>query len=66
MQIFINNIGHIVEEKSSLLEALRQMGIAPENLAVAVNSAVIPREQWQSFRLNEADKLMLIRATQGG
>jgi sulfur carrier protein len=66
MQIVINEKTFELEENSSLAEALKQFDIATSGLAAAVNSAVIPYEQWQDFVLSENDAVMIIRATQGG
>jgi sulfur carrier protein len=35
-------------------------------IAIAVNETVIPRTEWAGYRLREADRVFVIRATQGG
>jgi sulfur carrier protein len=66
MHISINERPFKLEEQSSLADALEQLDITPNGLAVAVNSTVIPYDQWQSCALKENDAVMIIRATQGG
>lgn len=35
-------------------------------IAFAVNDKVIPKTEWNNFQLNENDKILIIKATQGG
>lgn len=51
----------------------RQLGISGQpadgarlGVAVAVNSAVVPRSQWAGRRLTEGDDVELVTAVQGG
>lgn len=37
-----------------------------KGLAVAINNAIVPREQWSVSSIKENDKIVIIRATQGG
>lgn len=37
-----------------------------DGMAIAVNEVVIPRSEWARHRLREADRVFVIRATQGG
>lgn len=54
-------------EKNNIRAMLELSGIkSPNGIAVAVNNAVIPRSQWEQFELKEQDKVIIIRATQGG
>ena len=66
MRIFINERLHELKETSSLAEAIEHLDIPRQGLAVAVNSAVVPQEAWSSCILQEDDKVMVIRAAQGG
>ena len=48
---------------TSLLTALEQ----PEKgIAVAVNQAIIPRQNWDDFQLSENDQVTLFQAIAGG
>jgi sulfur carrier protein len=43
------------------------MGLADKKgVAVAVNGAVVPRGDWAARELAEADRVLVIQATQGG
>jgi sulfur carrier protein len=67
MTVYINNKNLELAEGSNITTALQAVGIAAGNgTALAVNSNVIPRTQWDSHILNDNDKIMIIKATQGG
>ena len=55
-------------EGDALLALLELEGISPETrgVAVAVNDRVVPRARWSSARLEDGDRIELVRATQGG
>lgn len=38
----------------------------PKGIAIAVNDLVVPREQWKTFNLKTGNKILIIKATQGG
>ena len=50
------------------LDALvRDLGLADrKGVAVAVNNAVVPRAAWPARSLADGDRVLVIRATQGG
>lgn len=51
----------------NLSELLRSLNIATANgIALAVNDKVVPKTVWDRFELNENDKVLIIKATQGG
>lgn len=67
MQIFINREVQNIEIETSLFQLLHHFKIYAEaGIAVAVNNEVIPRTNWQTFIVNENDKITVITATQGG
>ncbi|HEY1201949.1 MAG TPA: sulfur carrier protein ThiS [Niastella sp.] len=67
MNIIINQQPRDIPDKCSLEHLLTHvLGIPVAGLAVAVDQTVIPNTDWPAYMLREADKVMLIRATQGG
>jgi sulfur carrier protein len=67
MNIFINQQPKDIPDPCSLEQLLTQvLNIPVAGLAVAVDQTVIPSTDWAQFMLHAADKVMLIRATQGG
>lgn len=67
MNIIVNQQSKDIPDECSLEQLLTQvLQIPVAGLAVAVEQTVIPNTQWASYQLRPADKVMLIRATQGG
>ncbi len=65
MRIYLN--GTSKEYKASLKLALQEEGLLEKRgIAVAVNNQVIPKAVWESYKLSENDKILVIRASQGG
>jgi sulfur carrier protein len=67
MNIIINQQSTNIPDDCSLEQLLTHvLQIPVAGLAVAVHETVIPNTEWASYRLRAEDKVMLIRATQGG
>jgi len=67
MNIVINQQPKDIPDQCSLQQLLTEvLNIPVAGLAVAVDQTVIPSTAWPAYVLREADKVMLIRATQGG
>jgi sulfur carrier protein len=67
MNIVINQQPKDIPDQCSLQQLLTEvLNIPVAGLAVAVDQSVIPSTDWAAYVLREADKVMLIRATQGG
>jgi len=67
MNILINQQSRDIPDQCSLEQLLTQvLGIPVAGLAVAVHETVIPSTDWHTYVLKPSDKVMLIRATQGG
>lgn len=49
---------------SELVHSLQLPGV--NGIALAVNEKVIPKADWEKFPLKENDKIIIIKATQGG
>ncbi|MBL6445155.1 sulfur carrier protein ThiS [Fulvivirga sp. 29W222] len=67
MEVLINQQPFTISEKSPLHQVLEQRGFSSaKGIAVAVNDSVVPRDTWGEYILQPYDKIMIIRATQGG
>ncbi len=67
MVCYVNNSAHEATDNQLLAELLAALGQAQtRGLAVAVNDAVVPRAEWASHAVQPHDRILLIRATQGG
>lgn len=66
--IYVNNSAILVAEQSTLLDAISTK-LSKQNftgIAVALNEKVIPNGEWKTVILNPNDKILIIKATQGG
>lgn len=67
MEITLNGTKKDLAEKTSVQQLLDiELPEKQKGIAVAVNNTVIPRASWIQHALNEGDKVLIIKATQGG
>lgn len=70
MQIKVNNQNHEFSSEFSPtltnLLSLLMPDLKTNGIAVAINSSVIPREDWSSTSIADQDEILIITATQGG
>jgi len=67
VQVTINRESFMLPESGTLADVLSQLDISrPDGIAIAVNDTVIPKGEWEGYRLKSDDKVFVIRATQGG
>jgi len=67
MEISINQQRTEIPEHFSVEELLNSLHSASASgIAIAINQAIIPKKQWPVHMLRADDKIILIKATQGG
>ena len=67
MTIHINDAPRDLAPGTTLAALLADLGHADrKGLAVAINDEVAPRATWPDRTLNDRDRVLIIRATQGG
>lgn len=67
MEITFNNRSQQIREQSSIQIILNDLvGEKLKGIAVAVNETVIAKTRWDSYVLEPGDKVLVIKATQGG
>ena len=66
MKVFVNDKEQVLDDEISVAQMLSKTGSNTKGIAVAVNNFVIPKSQWIFFHLKENDKVIIIKATQGG
>jgi len=67
MTIRVNDQPRRVADSATLFDLLRELALAERRgVAVAVNDTVVPRIGWPARALAEADRVLVIQATQGG
>lgn len=65
--IVLNDRPHELGGPATLLALLEGLGLAGRRgVAAAVNGEVVPRAAWENRTLAERDRVIVIRATQGG
>jgi len=67
MKVLLNNKPQEVADHPTLSQALRSLQVhALNGVAVAVNNTVIQKEDWDSYFLQPNDRVVLVKASQGG
>lgn len=65
MKLFINQ-KETHTQVTDLAGLIAERNIPLQGIAVAVNSQIIPRQQWSHHLLCDNDQVMVISATRGG
>ncbi|MDR3229487.1 MAG: sulfur carrier protein ThiS [Puniceicoccales bacterium] len=67
MEIFLNDETREVAPETTLKNVLDTLGLPSfDGVAVSVNETVVRRDEWATRPLAPHDRLLLIRAAQGG
>jgi len=66
MTVKINDTTVELPDRSTLADALAAKGINTAGIAVAVNSAVVPKDDYSTRALSDGDTILIIRAFYGG
>ncbi len=65
--VSINGEEFNFESKKNLSLLFKDLKIdTPKGIAVAVNNIIISRNSWEEHLINDNDKIIIIKATQGG
>ncbi len=65
-QIDVNGAPCSVPAGQTLSGLLDQLGLDGQGMALAVNREVVPRQQWLERRLQQSDRVDIVRAIGGG
>ncbi|MDB5013809.1 MAG: thiamine biosynthesis protein ThiS [Daejeonella sp.] len=67
MEIIIDKQVQYVQDNCSVQQLIESLfALPPKGLAIAINECVVPKSEWGTCILQSNDKLLLIKATQGG
>ncbi len=66
MKITVNGQKKIIGDNMTIKELLVQLGIEDKTMASAVNMEVVKKEQWQTKRIKEGDKIEFLHFVGGG
>ena len=66
MKLTVNGEEKIFDEAVTLARIIEKLGIGDKVMAAAVNMEVVKKEQWNSYRPKEGDKIELLHFVGGG
>lgn len=66
MKIIVNGAERETEEGSSVAGVVAAVAGPPAGVAVALNDQVVPRADWNTTIVREADRIEVLTAVQGG
>ena len=66
MQITVNGEKRELGENLTIAEMLEILKLPAERIAVELNREVVRKKDWESVRLNDADKIEIIHFVGGG
>lgn len=66
IHVTVNNKTHSLQKSIVVKTLLKELGIATNGIAVAVNKEILPKEDWATATLKNNDTVLIIQATQGG
>lgn len=65
--IFINDKEYSYPEQKNLISVLQELDLVTlQGIAVAINNIVIPKAEWDNYLIKDDDKIIIIKAAQGG
>ncbi len=66
VRVLVNDEPHAFVRPLPLRDALERLGLAVDGVAVAVEGEVVPRSAWDGVTLRGGERLLVLKATQGG
>jgi len=67
MEVLVNNKLYAVQPETTVAALLQFIQLpSAKGIAIAINNQVIPKTHWEQQLLQSQDRVMIIRATQGG
>ena len=66
MNIIVNGESREFKSESSLLDILRELSLEGKVMAAAVNMEIVKQDSWNTYKLNDGDKLELLDFVGGG
>jgi thiamine biosynthesis protein ThiS len=66
MNIIVNGESRSLESNASLGQLLAMLGLDGKRIAVEVNRDIVPRSDYDSFKLSDNDTIEIVNAIGGG
>jgi sulfur carrier protein len=66
MELTVNGEVRQITDAATVADLLTSAGAPDRGSAVAVDGVVVPRSEWQTWRLRPGQRVELVHAVQGG
>lgn len=67
VSVFVNDSPRTLTAEATVAHLADELGLAGrKGVAIAINGTVVPRGTWPDRGLRDGDRILVIRATQGG
>ena len=66
MNIIVNGESREFKRERTLLEVLKELSLEGKVMAAAVNMEIVKQNSWNTYKLNDGDKLELLDFVGGG
>jgi len=66
IKIKINGIDKTVEPSTTIKALLEELNVLDKTMAVAVNMKIVKKQQWDTFKLKNEDKVEALNFVGGG
>ncbi|MDQ6787168.1 MAG: sulfur carrier protein ThiS [Acidobacteriota bacterium] len=66
MKVFINGESREISSEVNLFELLANLSMPQERIAVELNRQVVRKKDWETIKINDADRIEIIHFVGGG
>ncbi|GIW43690.1 MAG: sulfur carrier protein ThiS [Candidatus Binatia bacterium] len=66
MRVRLNGEWHNVKDGITVADLVAQLGLDHQRIAIELNRAIVPRPEYASVRLREADEVEVVHFVGGG
>ena len=66
IEFILNDEEELIEQNSSLLLLIKRKKIQERNIAIEVNQKIIPKSEWNDFKIKQNDIIEVVTAIGGG
>lgn len=66
MQIILNGEETILESDMTIADLIKKYQLSPQKVAIELNYAILPLEEYQNTRLSQGDKIEIVEFVGGG
>ena len=66
IEFILNDKEELIEQNSSLLFLIKRKKIQERNIAIEVNQKIIPKSEWNEFKIKQNDIIEVVTEIGGG